>query len=263
MKQLLTPLWHTFAVLILSSHLSHAQSASDLAGKLAAAVEDGNSLTKLRLTIKPNSGGKKTSLNMQIKARRNKGKIDVLYQVLFPKDRKGQSILLSKEGSNSTQGYSFTPPEKTARRVNKAKLTESILGSDLTYQDIIENFFRWKNQAITGQEAVGRVNCIVLESKPGSSDATPYRLVKSWIDPKKLVALRVIKYDKAGKPAQQIDTTQIARDDKGRSVPAGLTIRRTGSGTKTTIDGSSIRHDVKYTDEDFTTRKMASFKVAR
>jgi len=235
-----------------------AQDAASLAKKLASAVEDGNSLTRLRMVIK--SGGDKTTLNMQIKARRVSGKSDVLYQVIFPPSRKGQSVLLSQTGTGTPKGYTFTPPGKTASRLSQADLSGAVFGSDLAYQDIIENFFRWENQSITGQETVDRTACVILESKPGSGDSTPYGLVKSWVDPARLVTMRVEKYDTAGKLVREIETTQVSKDGKGRNIPAKLLVRRAGAGSETELDGSNIRHDVDYSDEDFTPQKMATLR---
>ena len=240
-----------------------AGSASNLAGQLAAMVEDGNSLTRFRMTIQSESGAGKTSLNMQIKARRHPGKSDVLYQVLFPRDRKGESVLLSQKGTGSPGGYAFTPPAKTARSLSGSAMTESIFGSDLSYQDVIENFFRWKNQSLAGKEAIGQTACIVLESKPGSGDSTPYGTVKSWIDPAKMITMRVEKYDTGGKLIRIIETLQVSKDDRGRSVPASLAVRRPGSATVTELDGSNIRHDMEFNDEDFTPRKMSDLTFSR
>lgn len=129
-----------------------------------------------------------------------------------------------------------------------AQMGEGIFGTDLSCADAIENFFLWPDQKITGQEKVGRAECVILESR--SSGSSPHGKVRSWIDPEKLVAHRVEKYDKSGRLLRTITTTQVAKDDKGRNVPAGMTVSRSG-GSSTEIDGSNIRHDVKLTDADF------------
>ena len=90
-------------------------------------------------------------------------------------------------------------------------MKEAFFGSDLSYEDLVENFFAWDNQAIVGTETVDRVPCQILESKPGKGDRSSYAKVRSWIDVKRLVPLRVEKYLASGQLARRIDTTVAKR----------------------------------------------------
>ncbi|MFV1994192.1 MAG: outer membrane lipoprotein-sorting protein, partial [Verrucomicrobiales bacterium] len=173
-------------------------SATDVAARLATAVTDGDSATRLRLKIEAAQGGDPTVLQVQVKARRVAGKSEVVYQVLWPKDRKGQAFLIQQEGNRAPTGFVYSPP-KTLTTLTAARMKESVFGSDLAYQDVVENFFRWEKQGFSGKETVDRVECLILESRPGSKDSTSYGMVRSWIDLRRLVALRVEKYDSAGK----------------------------------------------------------------
>jgi len=238
-----------------------ALSAADLAAHLGKVVEDGDSAIRLRLNIEPAGGGEKVVLQVQVKARRTAGKTEVLYQVLWPKDSKGRAFLIQQEGGGAPKGVTYTPP-KTLIPLNKSKMKDSLLGSDLAYQDVVENFFRWDKQSLTGKETIDRVECVILESKPGSKDSTPYSKVRSWIDPRRLVALRVEKYDASGKLARKIDTTRVAKDS-GNYIPASMVVRRPDGGTVTEIEGSNIRHDVKFKDKDFTTSSLNDFRLPR
>ncbi len=237
-------------------------SAADLAAKLSAAMVDGNSATRLRMTIKPAAGREKSIIQVQIKARRTAGKSDFVYQVLWPKDRKNESFLLHQVRGQAPSGAVFVPP-KSISALNKAQMGDPVFGGDLAYQDVIENFFAWKNQRLAGNETIDRVDCLILESKPGSKDSTPYSKVRSWIDPRKMVALRVEKYDASGRLARRFDTTRVVKTDRGHNVPASLVVRRPDAGTETEIEGSRIRYDVKYSDKDFTTSAMTDFKIRR
>ena len=89
-------------------------------------------------------------------------------------------------------------------------MKDAVFGSDLTYADLIENFFAWEHQTIVGTETVDRVPCQILESKPGKGDRSIYGRVRSWIDLKRLVPLRVEKYFESGQLARRIDTTRVA-----------------------------------------------------
>lgn len=237
-------------------------SAADLAESLASSLEDGDSATRLKMKIEPSGGGKKVVVQVQIKARRNKGNTQVVYQVLWPKSRKGEAFVIEQKKGGSVKGYAYVPP-KSMTPLGKSKMKDTLLGSDLAYQDVVDNFFRWQQQSLVGNETVDRAECVILESKPGSGDSTVYGKVKTWVDTRRMVAMRVEKYDASGKLLRKIETTRVAKDDNKRYVPASLMVIRVGGGSVTEIEGSSIRHDVKFTDKDFTTESLNDFRVPR
>jgi hypothetical protein len=229
---------------------SPAMSARDLAASLSSR-RDGTSYVRLRLEVKQPNDTAKIALQIQIKQRRTKAANDLVYQVLWPKERKGEAVLLHEADGHPPTGSLFLPPDKL-RSLDASQMNEALFGSDLSYQDIIENFFAWENQVIVGNEVINRVNCIILESRPGKGESSTYASVRSWIDPGRLVPLRVEKYLPSGGLARRIETTRVATDDKGRPIPATLTVRSSREDSVTILEGSRIKHDVTYADREFT-----------
>jgi hypothetical protein len=226
-------------------------SARDLAARLSAIRQDGNSYVRVRLEVKESSGSAKTTLQLQIKSRRTESATDVVYQVLWPKDRKGEAVLWRKKAGGEASGSLFVPPDKM-RSLDAAQLKQSLFGSDLSYEDILENFFGWERQAIIGTDVVDGVICQILESKPGKGTHSSYASVRTWVDPHRMVPLRVEKFAAPGAPARRIDTTRVITDDVGHQIPANLTVRRPGQDSFTQLDGSRIEHGVTYADLEFT-----------
>jgi hypothetical protein len=171
-----------------------------------------------------------------------------VYQVLYPKERKGESVLLRKIGKGPASGSVFVPPN-AVRPINDLK--ELLFGSDLSYEDVVENFFAWEQQVLVGTGKVDRVNCSILESKPGKDEPSMYGSVRSWIDVRRLVPLRVEKYASSGQPLRRIDTIDVVAD-AGRQIPSTLVVSGARGDSSTRLAGSRIRHDVTYTDRDFT-----------
>lgn len=237
-------------------------SAQNLAARLTTAMQDGSSSVRLKMEIQRPAGGPKTVLQLQMKARRAKAGTDIIYSVLWPKDRKGESFVLRNPAGRAPSGTTFTPPD-SLRPITSSQMKDAVFGSDLSYEDLVENFFGWDNQVIVGTETVDRVPCQILESKPDKGDHSTYSRVRSWIDVKRMVPLRVEKYSTSGQLARRIETTRVAKDDKDRLVPASLMVRRPGQDSATEIEGSNSRHDVTYSDGDFTAdalREMANPK---
>lgn len=238
-----------------------APSAAELAGQLSAMRQDGTSSVRMKMEVKT-SGGSSSSFQLQTKERRTKSGADVIYQILWPKDRKGEAVLLRKTPGRAATGAALVPPDKV-QTLTAAQMREGLFGSDLTFGDILENFFAWDSQAIMGAETIGRIECQVLESKPAKGQASHYSAVRSWIDTRRMVPMRVEKYGPSGKLECRIETTNVEKDDLDRYLPAGLTIRRTGVDSVTTIEGSRIRHGVNLTDHDFSPEGMGDLTPPR
>jgi len=236
-----------------------APSARDLATQLNTLIQDGSSLVRLKMDISKPGGGAKTVLQIQVKSQRAKGSTALIYQILWPKERKGESFLLHKSGGRAPSGTCFTPPGAMVP-LTAAKMKDGIFGSDLSYDDLAENFFAWANQAIVGTETVDRVPCQILESKPGKGDDTSYSKVRSWIDTKRMVTLRVEKFTGAGKLAKRIDTTRVSKDDTGNSVGSSFLLQRPGQDSVTEIEGSNSKHGVTFTAGDFTPEALRTLK---
>lgn len=241
----------TFALLALSANA--ADPATGLAAKLSASQQDGSSLVRLKMEARG------VTLQLQIKQRRTASATEVIYQILWPKERLGESVLLIKIGNQAATGTHFVPPA-TVRQLD---MKDSLFGSDVLYADVLENFFSWPSQAIVGTEVVNRVSCQILESKPGKGQRSNYASVRTWVDTKRLVPLRVEKYNATGQVLRRIDSGRIVTDDIGRQVPTGLTVSDPTKGSSTDLDGSKLKHDVTFTDIEFNSEGLKHLTTPR
>ncbi len=159
-------------------------------------------------------------------------------------------MLLRKSGNQAASGAVFVPPD-TVRTLSAAQMKETLFGSDLAYADVVENFFAWEHQSIVGTETVDRASCQILESKPGKGDRSVYGAVRTWVDTRRFVPLRVEKYQASGQLARRIDTTRVVTND-GRAMPANLTVHDARKNSATDLDGSNIKRGVTYDEQTFT-----------
>ncbi len=74
--------------------------------------------------------------------------------------------------------------------------------------------------------------------------------MKTWVDLRRLVPLRIEKYDASGKVVRRINTTRVLLDGND-SLPADLKVYGP-NGTVTEITGSRIKRSVTYSDGEFT-----------
>ncbi|MES2657928.1 MAG: outer membrane lipoprotein-sorting protein [Verrucomicrobiota bacterium] len=261
MKTLLSILSCAFVAQSAHSAEAPVLSAKDLAAKLSLLQQDGSSFVRLKLDAKPPAGTPKFSLQLQIKQRRTAKSTEVVYQILWPKERMGEAVLLKQSAGGAASGSLFNP-SGTVRALGGPQMKEALFGSDLSYADVLENFFAWDNQAIVGSEVVDRVNCQILESKPGKGGSS-YSVVRTWVDTRRLVPLRIEKYLPSGAVARRIDTRDVAKDDTGRSVPANLTVSSPQKSSSTDLTGSKLKHGVALTDHDFTPAGIKDLAVPK
>jgi len=235
----------SIVTIIVSLALAVSVQAADSANDLAAAVrakEQGSSFVRVRMQI---GAGENQVLQLQIKSRVSDATSDIVYQVLFPKERKGESVMLHRSGEKFS-GSALTVPN-TVKPIGE--MTQPLFGSDLSYEDIIDNPFRWSQQAIVGNEAVDNFACQILESKPGKDHHSSYGSVKTWVDPRRMVPLRIEKYDSSGKLVRRINITRVLLDGSD-SLPADFKVYGP-KGTVTAIMGSRIKRGVNYSDAEF------------
>jgi Outer membrane lipoprotein-sorting protein len=238
-----------------------ALSAAELALRLSEWQQDGVSYARARMDIKQASGAPKNTMQIQIKARRTKAVTEVFYQILWPKERKGEGVLLRKAKDGSASGAIFMPPEKL-RSLGHSDLQQSLFDSDLSFEDLVDNVFAWKHQTIVGTEDVGGVSCPVLESKPGKGDRSSFTAVRTWVDPRRLVPWRIEKYV-GNRPVRRIDTANVVTDDIGRPIPSNITVRGSQRNSVTELDGSRIKHDVTYPEGQFTPEALKEVTIPR
>jgi hypothetical protein len=225
-----------------------AMSAAELADQLDA-VSQGSALIRTKLEVRSLEGAKRV-LQLQIKQRRTKTTTDLVYQVLWPDEHKGEAVILHQV-QRAAKG-SIIVPQQPVRAIKASQMNEGLFDSDLSYQDAVENFFAWKKQALVGSETINGVNCQILESKPDSSSVSIYAKVRSWIDPQRFVPMRIEKYSSSGELVRRIDVTRVARDEKHHPIPASLTVHGPRKNSVTEFNGARIDQDVQFTDADFT-----------
>lgn len=228
--------------------------AKALAAQLAALQQDGSSFARVKMDGKSADGAKFT-LQLQIKQRRSAKSTELVYQVLWPKERAGEAVLLRQSGGEMS-GTVFTPPDKF-RTLTAGQMNESFLGTALSHADVLENFFTWSNQKIVGTEVVNKVSCQVLESRSGTAT------VRSWIDMKRMVPMRVEKFLPSGAVVRKIETRNVANDDINRNIPANLTILDVQKGSSTDLEGSKLKHGVTFEDREFTPEGLSMLSAPR
>jgi Outer membrane lipoprotein-sorting protein len=136
--------------------------------------------------------GKRTNYKFVAKAHWFPDGLRLLCEILGPGSEK-TTVLLHMSVAGQVTIEAVLPGEKTASALPFERWNDPLVGTDFSYEDMVENQFFWKNQEALPPEKYGTRDCLVLKSKPGSQDRTYYDSVTSWIDRGILYPVHVVK----------------------------------------------------------------------
>jgi len=136
--------------------------------------------------------GKRTNYKFVAKAHWFPDGLRLLCEISGPGSQK-TSLLLYMSVSGQVTIQRVLPGEKTASVLPFERWNDPLMGTDFSYEDMVENQFFWKNQDLLAPEKYGARDCFVLKSRPGAQDRTHYDSVTSWIDRGILFPVHVVK----------------------------------------------------------------------
>jgi hypothetical protein len=136
--------------------------------------------------------GKRTSYKFVGKARWFPDGLRLLCEISGPGSEK-TSLLLHMSVSGHVTIEAVLPGEKAASVLPFERWNDPLVGTDFSYEDMVESQFFWKNQKLLAPEKYGARDCFVLKSMPGSQDQTHYDSITSWIDRSIFYPVHVVK----------------------------------------------------------------------
>ena len=182
-------------VLLLQAHPSRAVAASpDQDPALTASrqrIEKLDYRMSGRLT-RVEGDGKRINYKFVAKGHWFPDGLRLLCEISGPGSEK-TSLLLRMSVSGQVTIEAALPGQKTASVLPFERWNDPLLGTDFSYEDMVENQFFWKNQEALPPEKFGARDCFVLKSKPGAQDRTYYDSVTTWIDRSIFFPVHVVK----------------------------------------------------------------------
>ncbi len=136
--------------------------------------------------------GKRTTYKFVAKAHWFPDGLRLLSEISGPASTK-TSILLRMSGSGRVTIEAILPGQKVSSVLPFEHWNDPLVGTDFSYEDLVENQFFWKNQELLPPQKYGARDCFVLKSTSGAQDQTHYASVTSWIDRSILYPVHVVK----------------------------------------------------------------------
>ncbi|MGA8493490.1 MAG: outer membrane lipoprotein-sorting protein [Terriglobales bacterium] len=146
--------------------------------------------------------GKRTSYKFAAKAHWFPDGLSVLCEISGPGSEK-TSLLLHMSVSGHLTIEAVLPGQKTASALPFERWNDPLVGTDFSYEDMVESQFFWKHQELLAPEKYGARDCFVLKSTSDSQDRTHYESVTSWIDRGILYPVHVVKTPRGKEPQKE------------------------------------------------------------
>lgn len=136
--------------------------------------------------------GKRTNYKFVAKAHWFPDGLLLLCEISGPASEK-TTLLLHLNASGHITIETMLPGQKAASVLPFEHWNDPLVGTDFSYEDMVESQFFWKSQELLAPQKYGARDCFVLKSKPGAQDRTHYDSVTTWIDRSILFPVHVVK----------------------------------------------------------------------
>lgn len=236
----------SITVVCFFAHFSPGPASGDVPSgdEILARVDDNLYFDEAVIMAKMVVHGRSGSRTIESKTWK-KGTDRALVEYLAPPREAGKKMLKLDD-----QVWNYIPePTDRIIRISGHLLRQSVMGSDLSYEDITENhrLVEKYDAVVVGSDSLAGRECWVLELSAKVEDVA-YHSRKVWVDSERWLPLREERFAKSGK---LLKTTQIEEVFKieERWYPRRMVFKdelSSGEGTEYMID--SIDPDVEIPD---------------
>jgi hypothetical protein len=138
------------------------------------------------------ANGKRTSYKLVAKAHWFPDGLRLLSEISGPGSDK-TTLLVHMTATGRLTIEALLPGEKAPSVLPFERWNDPLVGTNFTYEDMVESQFFWKAQELLPSLKYGTRDCFVLKSTSGAQDRTNYASVTSWIDSSIMFPVQVVK----------------------------------------------------------------------
>jgi outer membrane lipoprotein-sorting protein len=175
------------------------------------------------------------------------GKERAYIEFTYPARDKGTRFL--KIGDEM---WMYLPSVEKATKIAGHMLRQSMMGSDFSYDDIVENekLIELYDVELTGTDTIDDKECYVLELTAKVPDVTYYSR-KQWVDKNMYVTLKAELYAKSGKLLKEITVSKFEKIGRYRFPTSIRMVNKLRHDTYTELFLENIGLDIKIPDRIF------------
>jgi len=143
--------------------------------------------------------------------------------------------------------WMYSPQTDRTIRIAGHMLRQSVMGSDLSYEDMMEDpkLQNMYSAEVVGEEEFNGRSCWVVELT-ATQDDIAYHSRRIWVDTDRMIALKENRYAKSGKLLKTAEIREVMRQD-GRWYPKNVIFKDAlsqGEGTEYIIESIEFNADI-------------------
>ncbi len=229
-------------LLVITSIFSNAQDAQEILDKIDKNMSSKNRVFTSKMIIH----GRRTSRTIESKSWAE-GEDNAFTEYLNPAREKGTKMLKLEK-----QLWIYSPSTDRTIQIAGHMLRQSLMGSDLSYEDMLEDSKLQDDYdaVVVEKEIVNDRNCFVLELTAKTDDVSYFKR-KLWVDTEYFVPLKEELFAKSGKLLKKTELFDVVKIDN-RWYPRKIVFKdmlKEGDGTEFIVD--EIAFDVDIPDYIF------------
>lgn len=180
---------------------------------------------------------------------------------MSPSDIKNTVTLLVEHSDGDDDMWIYLPALKKTRRIASSNKSESFVGTDLSYGDVIGHKVADWQHKIIGTEGVQGRQCTIVESTPKSkaiADISGYGKRVLWIDNESALALKTEFFNTNQQLLKTSSLSKIVNVDKEKQrwQPMLMEVQNLLTGHKTIIEWKNFKANQGVKDDYFTQRYL-------
>jgi len=204
-------------------------------------IDENMSAENRIITSKMIIHGPRSSRNIEAKSW-SVGDTRAYTEYLSPPREAGTKMLKLED-----QLWIYSPATDRTIQIAGHMLRQSVMGSDLSYEDMMEDPKLIDNYdaAVTGDEMIGGRKCWLLELQAKTQDVS-YQVRKLWVDSERYIPLKEELYAKSGTLLKRTELYDIKRIGQ-RWYPGKIVFKdmmKTGDGTEFIIESIEFNVDI-------------------
>jgi hypothetical protein len=184
-----------FLVLLVFSMFMRAATRDEVLARLRT-QRNATDFTASGRLVRVSASGERSSLPISFRAHAFPDGLRIFCELTGPASTHARLLLFIPPNGHASIRIGH-PGDRSSKELPVEHWGDRLLGTDFSYEDLLENSVMWRRQAVLAEAQYGARTCIVLRSEPAPEDNSQYASVTSWLDREILHPVKVEKVVKS------------------------------------------------------------------
>jgi outer membrane lipoprotein-sorting protein len=255
---------HVVVIIVIMTILGGTQgitqaipSGSEIMTKVGQRPQPDDMKGELRMILETARGAKRVRSVIQYIGRFGTVEKRILF-VTSPAAIRGTSFMnwSHADPNRSGEQWIYLPALGQARRISAKKKSDSFMGSDFSFEDLVERHPDRDSHRVVGTEPLDGRLCYIVESIPNASDSR-YGRTLTWVADGIWIGLRKEFYDSDDTLLKVLQVNEHSQIDSFWVITS-MTMTNAETEHSTTMELSELSLNSGLAEKDFTLESMVS-----